>query len=125
MQKIQSWAKKHRAKPEDVLRTVTIFTSLSIANAVQQFILPRTRVDEVIVSGGGARNSLMMVYLAATVGFPIRFSSELGVQPEAKEALAFAILAYEAYHGRANNLPSATGASHPAILGKLVHGRAR
>jgi anhydro-N-acetylmuramic acid kinase len=124
-QKILSWADKRRAKPEDVVRTATIFTSLSIANAFQQFVLPRTRVDELIVSGGGARNPLMMVYLSAILGFPVTFSGELGVKPEAKEALAFAILAYECYHGRANNLPSATGANHPAVLGKLVHGRAR
>jgi anhydro-N-acetylmuramic acid kinase len=124
-QKIISWANKRRAKPEDVVRTATIFTSLSIANAVQKFILPRTPVDEVIVSGGGAHNSLMMVYLDAILGLPVIFSSELGVKPEAKEALAFAVLAYESYHRRANNLPSATGANHPAILGKLVHGRAR
>ncbi len=124
-QKIISWAKQRRAKPEDVVRTATIFTSLSIANAFQLFILPRTQVDEVIVSGGGAHNSLMMVYLAAILGLPVIFSGELGVKPEAKEALAFAVLAYESYHGRANNLPSATGANHPAILGKLVHGRAR
>jgi anhydro-N-acetylmuramic acid kinase len=123
--KILSWAKQRRAKSEDVVRTATIFTSLSIANAFQQFILPRTSVDEVIVSGGGAHNSLMMVYLAATLGLPVIFSGELGVKPEAKEALAFAVLAYESYHRRANNLPSATGAKHPAILGKLVHGRAR
>ena len=125
VQKIISWAKKSRAKSEDVVRTATIFTSLSIASAFQQFILPRTPVHEVIVSGGGARNSLMMVYLAAILGLPVIFSGELGVKPEAKEALAFAILAYEAFHGRANNLPSATGANYPAILGKLVHGRAR
>jgi anhydro-N-acetylmuramic acid kinase len=124
-QKIISWARKHRAKPPDVVRTATILTALSIANAIHQFILPRTRVDELIVSGGGAHNSLMMVYLAAILGFPVIFSSELGVKPEAKEALAFAILAYESYRGRANNLPSATGANHPAVLGKLVHGRAR
>jgi anhydro-N-acetylmuramic acid kinase len=124
-QKTILWAKKHRAKPEDVVRTATIFTSLSIANAFQQFILPRTPVDEVIVSGGGAHNSLMMVYLSAILGFPITFSGELGIKPEAKEALAFAVLAYESYHGRANSLPSATGANHPAVLGKLVHGRAR
>jgi anhydro-N-acetylmuramic acid kinase len=123
--KILSWAKQRRAKPEDVVRTATIFTSLSIANAFHQFILPRTSVDEVIVSGGGARNPLMMVYLAAILGLPVIFSGELGVKSEAKEALAFAVLAYESYHRRANNLPSATGAKHPAILGKLVHGRAR
>jgi anhydro-N-acetylmuramic acid kinase len=123
--KILSWGKQRRTKSEDVVRTATIFTSLSIANAFQQFILPRTQVDEVIVSGGGAHNSLMMVYLSAMLGFPVIFSGELGVKPEAKEALAFAVLAYEAFHGRTNNLPSATGANHPAILGKLVHGRAR
>ncbi len=125
-EKIIAWSKKHRAKPADVVRTATIFTSLSIGNAFQKFILPRTRVDELIVSGGGARNTLMMVYLAAILpGFSIVSSAHFGIEPEAKEALAFAILAYESFHGRPNNLPSATGARHPAILGKLVHGRTR
>jgi anhydro-N-acetylmuramic acid kinase len=64
-EKILAWGKKHRAKPADVVRTATIFTSLSIGNALQKFILPRTQVDELIVSGGGTRNTLMMVYLAA------------------------------------------------------------
>lgn len=123
---ILSWTRKHRAKPADVVRTATIFTSLSIANAFQRFILPRTNVNELIVSGGGVHNPLMMVYLAAILpGVSMAFSGELGVKPEAKEALAFAVLAYESYHGRSNNLPSATGANHPAVLGKQVHGRAR
>jgi anhydro-N-acetylmuramic acid kinase len=61
---------------------------------------------------------------AALREIEIVLSSELGVATEAKEAFAFAILAYEAFHGRTSNLPSATGAKHPAILGKLVHGRA-
>jgi anhydro-N-acetylmuramic acid kinase len=126
VEKILTWGKKHRAKPADLLRTATIFTSLSIANAFEKFIFPRTQVDELIVSGGGARNPLMMVYLAAVLpGFSIVSSDHLGIAPEAKEALAFAVLAYERFHGRANNLPSATGAKHPAILGKLVHGRSR
>lgn len=125
-EKIFAWGKKNRAKPADVVRTATIFTSLSIGSAFQKFILPRTQVDELIVSGGGARNTLMMVYLAAILpGFPIVSSDHFGIEPEAKEALAFAVLAYESFHGRPNNLPSATGAHHPAALGKLVHGRAR
>ncbi|MGB8540404.1 MAG: anhydro-N-acetylmuramic acid kinase [Candidatus Acidiferrales bacterium] len=125
-EKIFAWGKKNRAKPADVVRTATIFTSLSIGTAFQKFILPRTPVDELIVSGGGTRNTLMMVYLAAILpGFPIVSSDHFGIEPEAKEALAFAVLAHERFHGRPNNLPSATGARHPAVLGKLVHGRAR
>lgn len=125
-EKIFAWGKKNRAKPADVVRTATIFTALSIGTAFQKFIFPRTQVDELIVSGGGARNTLMMVYLAAILpGFLIVSSDHFGIEPEAKEALAFAILAYESFHGQPNNLPSATGADHPAILGKLVHGRTR
>jgi anhydro-N-acetylmuramic acid kinase len=125
-EKIFAWGKKNRAKPADVVRTATIFTALSIGTAFQKFVLPRTQVDELIVSGGGARNTLMMVYLAAILpGFSIVSSDHFGIEPEAKEALAFAILAYESFHGRPNNLPSASGADHPAVLGKLVHGRTR
>jgi anhydro-N-acetylmuramic acid kinase len=83
-------------------------------------------VDELIVAGGGTRNPLIMTELAAMLpGTEIVPASEFGIPAEAKEAIAFAILAYEAFHGRANNLPAATGARHAAVLGKMVHGRAR
>jgi anhydro-N-acetylmuramic acid kinase len=83
-------------------------------------------VNELIVAGGGAKNPLLMAQLrAALPGIEILSSSSFGIPAEAKEAFAFAILAYESFHGRVNNLPSATGAKHPAILGKLVHGHAR
>ena len=62
---------------------------------------------------------------AALPGIEIVPSSRFGVPPEAKEALAFAVLAHEAFQGRVNNLPSATGAQRGAILGKLVLGHAR
>jgi anhydro-N-acetylmuramic acid kinase len=121
-----AWAKKRRARPEDLVRTVTIFTALSIADAFRRYIFPRVRVNELIVAGGGTKNPLLMAQLrAALPGIEIVQSSRFGVPTEAKEALAFAVLAYEAFHGRANNLPSATGAKRPAILGKLVHGHAR
>lgn len=120
------WAKKHRARPGDVVRTATVFTSLSIADALHRFVLPHTRVDELIATGGGAQNPLMMAQLAAELpGVQISPASDWGVPAEAKEAFAFAILAYEAFHGRPNNLPSATGASRPVVMGKLVHGRPR
>ncbi len=116
-----AWGKKHRAKPEDEVHTVTVFTSLTIADALRRYVSPRVRVDELIVSGGGANNPLMMAQLAAMQpGIEIASSSQYGVPTEAKEAFAFAILAYEAFHRRANNLPSATEARHPAILGKLT-----
>lgn len=116
-----AWGRKHRAKPADLLHTVSVFTSLTIADALHRYVLPRVRVDELIVSGGGANNPLMMAQLAAMLPhIKIASPSEYGVPSEAKEAFAFAILAYEAFHRRANNLPSATGARHPAILGKLT-----
>ena len=118
-----AWRKKRRAKPADMVRTATVFTSLSIADAFHRFIFPRARIDELIVAGGGAKNPLMMAQLAAALpGVEIVPASAFGILPEAKEAFAFAVLAYEAYHGRANNLPSATGAKRPAVMGKLVRG---
>ena len=120
------WAKKRRERTEDLVRTATIFTALSIADAFRRFIFSRVRVNEVIVAGGGTKNPLLMAQLrAALPGIEIVPSARFGVPAEAKEALAFAVLAYEAFHGRANNLPSATGATRAAIMGKLVHGHAR
>ena len=120
-----AWATQRRARTEDLVRTVTIFTALSIADGFRRFIFPRAHVNELIVAGGGAKNPLLMAQLrAALPGIEILSSSRFGIPAEAKEAFAFAILAYESFHGRANNLPSATGAKHPATLGKLVHGDA-
>lgn len=125
-EKLLAWARRERAGAADLVRTVTVFTSLSIAGAFHRIILPRARVDELIVAGGGARNPLMMAQLAAALPeIRIAPASDFGIPTDAKEAFAFAVLAYEAYHGRANNLPSATGARHAAVLGKLVHGRSR
>ena len=120
---IIAWGKRHRARPEDLVRTATLFTSLSIVDAFRRFIFPRARVNELVIAGGGARNPLMIAQLAAGLpGIEMIPADRFGVRAEAKEAFAFAVLAYEAYHGRANNLPSATGARHAAVLGKLVHG---
>jgi anhydro-N-acetylmuramic acid kinase len=123
---ILAWGRRHRSRPEDIVRTATLATSLSVADAFRRFIFPRARVDELIVAGGGARNPLMIAQLAAELpGVELSPVDKFGVPSEAKEALAFAVLAYEAYHGRTNNLPSATGAKHAAVLGKLVHGQRR
>jgi anhydro-N-acetylmuramic acid kinase len=121
-QRLLAWGKQHHAGPGDLVRTTTVFTSLSIADAFRRFILPRTHVEELIVAGGGAHNPLMMAQLAASLpGIEVVPASRFGVPPEAKEAFGFALLAYESFHGRPGNLPSATGARHTTILGKIAH----
>lgn len=118
------WGKRYHAAAEDLLRTATVFTSLSIADAFRRFIIPRVDVDQIVVTGGGALNPLMLAQLAAALpGVDVVPASQFGVAVEAKEAFAFAVLAYETYHRRTNNLPSATGAKHAVILGKIAFAR--
>lgn len=120
VRKLLANARRYRAKPEDLLCTVSIFTPLSVVDALNRFVLPQTKIGQLIVSGGGARNPLIMAQLAAALA-PIEVvtSSQVGVDEDSKEAYAFALLAYEAWNGRTGNLPSATGASRPVVLGKI------
>ena len=77
-----------------------------------------------IVSGGGARNRTLMAMLRqrlTPLGIQLRFSDELGLPSAAKEAVAFAVLAYETWNRRPSNIPSATGARRPAVLGKISY----
>ena len=110
------------AQPEDLVRTATLLTALSIVDALHRWVLPKARIGDLIVSGGGARNPLIMAQLAAALpDIEIVTSDHLGVPSDAKEAFAFALLANETIHRRPSNLPSATGASSPAILGKICY----
>ncbi len=116
------WGRTRRAKQEDLIRTATIFTAASILDAVHRWILPKQKIHQLIVSGGGARNPLLMAQLAALLrGVEVLPSSALGIPEDAKEAFAFALLAWETFHRRPANLPSATGAGHPVILGKICY----
>jgi anhydro-N-acetylmuramic acid kinase len=119
-QELLRMARKYGAGPLDLIRTTTEFTVASVVDALKRFVLRRTKVQQLIVSGGGARNPLIMAQLAAALA-PVQVlrSSEVGVPEEAKEAYAFALIAYETWHKRPGNLPSATGARKPAILGKI------
>jgi anhydro-N-acetylmuramic acid kinase len=116
------------ANKPDVVATATALTARSIADAVQRFVLPRLGVrrrdHEMIVSGGGAKNPALMTMLRheiAPLGIGLHFSDEFGVPAEAKEAVAFALLAHETWHRRPSNVPSATGAKRAAILGKISY----
>src|SRR5260370_5527937 len=120
--KLLAMGKRHRAKPNDLIRAATVFTALSIVDALNRFVLPKTKIDQLIVSGGGAHNPLILAQLAAALPqIEIVRSPELVIPEDAQEAFAFAILAYETFHGRPSNLPSATGARRPAVPAKISY----
>jgi anhydro-N-acetylmuramic acid kinase len=139
-----------RAKPEDIVATATALTARSIGDALKRFVVEGTGrgrpvskgrpvsrgravskarpvsngYRDYVVSGGGAENPTLMRMIAAEVeplGLTIRRSDEFGVPSAAKEALAFAVLAYQTWHREPSNIPSATGAKRPAILGKVSY----
>ena len=113
-----------RAPKADVIATATALTAQSIARAIGKFVLPSGRYREYIVSGGGTRNGTLMRMLGedvAGLGLKLRHSDEFGVPSQAKEAVAFALLAYQTWHRQPGNIPSATGAARPAVLGKISY----
>ncbi|MGA8539525.1 MAG: anhydro-N-acetylmuramic acid kinase [Terriglobales bacterium] len=125
----------HGASKADVVATATALTARSIADAIKRFVLPRFtspatasrsqhRDYQLIVSGGGAKNPTLMTLLRDQIvplGISLHFSDEFGLPTQAKEAVAFALLAYETWHRRPSNVPPATGAKRAAILGKISY----
>jgi anhydro-N-acetylmuramic acid kinase len=102
----------------DLLATATVFTAATIASAIQWF---GTRATEVIASGGGTHNRLLMSQLSAFLPeCRVTTTAEFGIDPDAKEAIAFAVLAHRTWKRQSGNLPSATGARRPVILGKIT-----
>src|ERR1700740_1827112 len=114
VQRLLTQGRKHHAKPNDLIRAATIFTALSIVDALNRFVLRKHKMQQLIVSGGGARNPLILAQLSAALpGVEMLQSSHFGIREDAKEAFAFALFAYETFHQRPGNLPSATGARGP------------
>jgi anhydro-N-acetylmuramic acid kinase len=104
----------------DILATLTVFVAQSIKNAFDDYVFPRTTPTEVLVSGGGVHNLTLMNHLCRLFGrMPVMPVEEVGVEPNAKEAVIFAVLANETLHGIPNNVPGATGARWPTVLGKI------
>ena len=114
-----------RVDKRDIVATATALTVRSIADALCRFVLrPTGRYHDFIVSGGGACNPTLMAMLAnelRPLGLQIHASDEFGLPSEAKEAAAFALLAYQTWNRQPSNVPSATGAKRPAILGKISY----
>jgi anhydro-N-acetylmuramic acid kinase len=117
------WAAGNNRKlsKEDLVATVTAFTVESIAGSYERFIYPRYRPDEVIIGGGGAYNATLIKWLQKRLApLPVLRHEDFGISSDAKEAILFALLANETLHGIPANVPSATGARHPVVLGKVV-----
>jgi anhydro-N-acetylmuramic acid kinase len=114
-----------KAKKPDVVATATACTAHSIADAIDKFVTKRnSSYRDLIVSGGGTQNPTLMAMLAnesKPLGLQLRFSDEFGIPSEAKEAVAFALLAYQTWNRQPSNVPSATGARRPAVLGKVSY----
>ena len=118
--------RRHSSNPEDALATATALTAETIARSYKAYIQRGMRGAAVdyIVSGGGARNATLMAMLAQRLeplGCVLAASEEFGLPAEAKEAAAFALLAWQTWHHLPGNLPRATGAARPAILGQVPY----
>ena len=105
----------------DLIATATVFTAATIAMAIDRFALG---TQEVIAAGGGVHNRQLMVQLEAFLPkCRVTTTAEFNVDPDAKEAIAFAVLAHRTWRKQTGNLPSATGARHGVVLGKLTPGK--
>jgi len=114
--KAHHWA----LKDEDIVATAVALTAESIHRAYGRFVESKTKVDELIVSGGGRHNVALMEALRRLFApISVRTSDEFGVPSDAKEAMCFAVLANETVSGIPSNLPGATGAREPVVLGKI------
>jgi anhydro-N-acetylmuramic acid kinase len=120
-------------RKQDVVATATALTAKSIAYAISRHVMwkpsgrgarGRKHFHEIILSGGGGKNSTLVAMLKAELdqlGIRLRSSDEFGLPSAAKEAVAFALLAYETWHRRPSNVPPATGAKRAAVLGKISY----
>jgi anhydro-N-acetylmuramic acid kinase len=106
----------------DLVATLTAFTARSIAEAYRSWVLPRG-LDEIFLVGGGTNNpALVQAITRELAPVPVRDGGDLGVDPDAREALAFAFLAWAHLHQITGNIPSVTGAEAPRVLGSLTPG---
>ena len=105
----------------EIIATLTALTASNIADAYERFA--PAPIDEVILGGGGRHNPVMVEMLRQLLAPAAVITHEdIGMDSDFKEALVFALLAYESWHGRPATLPALTGARHPSILGQITPG---
>jgi anhydro-N-acetylmuramic acid kinase len=130
LNRLLALCRRSKARNEDVIATATALTAESILDAYRRFVWPHlgqkapmAKSVEYVVAGGGARNSTLMRMLREglePLGVRVRSTDELGVPTQAKEAVAFALLAWLTWNNLPGNVPTATGASRPVVLGKVT-----
>jgi anhydro-N-acetylmuramic acid kinase len=123
--------RKHSRRPEDAIATATALTAETIASSYKVFVKKKMAASskkhsgiDYIVSGGGARNHTLMAMLAQRLeplGCELAASADFGLPVDAKEAAAFALMAWHTWHRLPGNVPAATGAKRPAILGQVTY----
>ena len=106
---------------EDLVATATYFTALTISDAYEKFVFPEHPINEVIIGGGGSYNGTLLRMMRELIPeVTILIQEDIGFSSDAKEAIAFALLANETLHGNPGNVPGATGAKNPVILGSIT-----
>ncbi len=119
VEKILKYAGEHRINDRDLMATVTAFTAKSIAYSVDNYF--RVKPDKLIIGGGGSRNQTLVSYIRKFLpDTKVLLNEDLGFDSEAKEAVAFAVLANETIFASPNNVASVTGARHPVVMGKIT-----
>lgn len=126
LRRVLTISRRLRLSDYDIISTLTAFTAATIADAYERFVFPKLKLTtrpqlQVILGGGGAKNPALRRMLRERLGNAELLTHEqIGIPNSAKEALAFAILAHETLQGKPSNVPSATGAKRPVLLGMLV-----
>ena len=111
---------KYQLSKEDLIATMTAFSARAIADSYKHFVFPKTKIDEIVLGGGGAYNGMLKDMIAKEFEYkiPIKTHEDFGISNKFKEAIAFAMLAYAYYYDIGNNVPSCTGAGRKTILGQ-------
>lgn len=114
-------AKYPNTLPQDFVATAARYTALTIYDSYCRFVFPRTPIDDIILSGGGSHNAAVIYHLKQLLPeYSILIQEDVGWDSDAKEAVAFALLAWETMNRRPGNIPSATGARCPVVLGSIT-----
>lgn len=122
VEKILDYRREHGLSDADLLATVTDLTAWSIVDGYARYVLPKRQATELVVGGGGSYNATLLGFLRerfAPYGVKVRTQEDLGWSSDAKEAVAFAIMADCCVREKPNVLPSVTGAKAAAIMGKV------